>query len=463
MKILILGAGQVGATLAGSLVHENNDITVVDTNSRALAELAEHFDIATVCGKASHPSVLLKAGAKEAEMLIAVTASDEVNMVACEIARRLFKTPNRIARIRASEYLDFPGLFTTEHMTIDTLISPEQAVTDHIRRLLGTPGALQVLDFAGGLARLIGVRVRANGLLAGHKLADLRQHLPDVDVRVAAIYRKGGDSIKPEGGTRIEAGDEVFFIAERGDLERVMAEFQRVEGRYHRIVIAGGGNIGERLASALEDSHSVTLLELDAERARQLASKLDHTLVLNGPASNRELLLEAGIPQADVFCAVTNDDEANIMSSLLAKRLGVRKVITLISNPAYADMMQGSDIDVALSPQQITIGSILTELRQNDVDDVIAVHSLRRGAAEAIEVIAHANCRIAGRAISELKLPAGATIGAVVRTGTVVMGHDDVRIEPGDHVIVFVTDKQEIPEVERLFSRKRSLLQALRS
>lgn len=454
MKILILGAGQVGATLAASLASdENNDITVVDTSADALADLAERYDIATVQGRASHPSVLLKAGAREAEMLIAVTASDEVNMVACEIARRLFKTPNRIARIRASEYLDFPGLFTTEHLTIDTLISPEQAVTEHILRLLDTPGALQVLDFAGGLARLIGVRVRANGTLAGHQLMDLRKHLPDVDMRVAAIYRKG-EAIKPEGNTRIEAGDEVFFIAEREDLERVIAEFQRVEGRYRRIVIAGGGNIGERLANALEDNHSVTLLELDGARSRQLASRLDHTLVLNGPASDRELLMEAGIMHTDVFCAVTNDDEANIMSSLLAKRLGARKVITLISNPAYADMMQGSDIDVALSPQQITIGSILTELRQNDVSDVIAVHSLRRGAAEALEVLAHAQCRSVGRTIRELKLPAGATIGAVVRDKTVVMGHDDVQILPDDHVILFVTDKREIPEIEKLFSRK---------
>ncbi|HCT40680.1 MAG TPA: Trk system potassium transporter TrkA [Moraxellaceae bacterium] len=459
MKIMILGAGQVGATLAASLVSENNDITVVDTDAEALKELSERYDIATVCGKASHPSILLKAGAREADMLIAVTASDEVNMVACEIARRLFQTPNRIARIRATEYLDFPGLFTTEHMTIDTLISPEQAVTDHIIRLLETPGALQVLDFANGRIRLIGVRARPDGLLVGHQLAELRQHLPDVDMRVAAIYRRG-EALKPLGDTRIEAEDEVFFIAESEDLARVFSEFRRVEGQYRKLVIAGGGHIGERLATALEHNHSITLLELDNERSLALAGKLDHTLVLNGPASDRELLLEAGVADADVFCALTNDDEANIMSSLLAKRMGARKVLTLISNQAYADLVQGTDIDIAISPQQITIGSILTELRQGDV---IAVHSLRRGAAEAIEVIAHSDCRIAGKAIRELKLPGGATIGAIARPNEVIMGHDDVRIEPGDHVIVFVTNKREIPEIEKLFSRRRSIIEKITS
>lgn len=459
MKILILGAGQVGATLAANLVHEDNDITVVDTNATALGDLAERYDIATVQGMASHPSVLLKAGAKDADMMIAVTASDEVNMVACEIARRLFQTPKRIARVRATEYLNFPGLFTTENLTVDTLISPEQAVTDYIHRLLETPGALQVIDFAGGLARLIGVHVRKDGLLVGHQLSELRQHLPDVDVRVAAIYRHG-TALKPMGNTRIEKEDEVFFIAEREDLARVFSEFQKREGRYRKIVIAGGGNIGERLASAMENDYSLTLLELNATRCLALAGKLGKTLVLNGPASDRDLLLEAGVPDADVFCALTNDDEANIMASLLAKRMGVRKVITLISNPAYADLVEDTAIDIAVSPQQITIGSILTELRQGDV---IAVHSLRRGAAEAIEVVAHSDCRIAGHAIAELQLPAGATIGAIVRNGTVVMGHDDVTIESGDHVIVFVTDKREIPDIENLFSRRRTLLEKITS
>jgi trk system potassium uptake protein TrkA len=457
MKIMILGAGQVGATLAASLASEANDITVVDSDGEALKELSERYDIATVCGKASHPNILLKAGAKEADMLIAVTASDEVNMAACEIAHHLFGTPNRIARIRATEYLNFPELFSTENLAIDTLISPEQAVTDHITRLLDTPGALQVLDFAGGRIRLIGVKARADGLLVGHQLSELRQHLPNVDVRVAAIYRRG-IAIKPLGETRIEADDEVFFIAETDDLAKIFTEFRRVEGHYRKIVIAGGGHVGERLATALEARHTITLLELNPDRSAELASKLDQTLVLNGAASDRELLQEAGVQDADVFCALTNDDEANIMSSLLAKRLGAKKVLTLISNQAYADLVQGTDIDIAISPQQITIGSILTELRQGDV---VAVHSLRRGAAEAIEVIAHSDCRIAGKAVGELKLPAGATIGAIARPNAVFMGHDSVKIEPGDHVIVFVTDKREIPEIEKLFSRRRTILEKL--
>jgi trk system potassium uptake protein TrkA len=351
MNIMILGAGQVGATLAASLASEDNDITVVDTDADALKELSERYDIATVCGKASLPNILLKAGAKTADMLIAVTASDEVNMVACEIAHHLFGTPNRIARIRATEYLQFPELFSTENLSIDTLISPEQAVTDHLTRLLETPGALQVLDFAGGRIRLIGVRARADGLLVGHQLAELRQHLPDVDVRVAAIYRRG-EAIKPLGDTRIEADDEIFFIAETEDLTKIFTEFGRIEGQYRKVVIAGGGHVGERLATALESRHAITLLELNTARSKELASKLNHTLVLNGAASDRELLQEAGVPQADVFCALTNDDEANIMSSLLAKRLGAKKVVTLISNQAYADLVQGTDIDIAISPSK---------------------------------------------------------------------------------------------------------------
>ncbi len=450
MRILILGAGQVGATLAASLASEDNDITVVDTDAACLADLAERYDIATVQGKASFPSVLVKAGAKEADMLIAVTASDEVNMVACEICRRLFQTPNRIARIRATEYLNFPGLFTTENLTIDTLISPEQKVTDHIARLIKTPGALQVLDFAEGRVRLAGVRAKMDGLLVGHALKELNQHLPNVDIRVAAIYR-AGNTVVPTGDTVIHVNDEVFFIAEAEDLRRVMNEFRRVEGDYRRVVIAGGGNVGERLALALEKDYDVKLLEFNAGRSRRLAEVLGSTLVLQGSASDRELLIEAGVRNADVFCALTNDDDANIMSSLLAKRLGARTVITLVSNPAYADLIEGTDIDIAVSPQQITIGSILTELRQGEV---VSVHSLRRGAAEAIEVIAGGNCRLVGRAISELDLPEGATIAALVRENDVLMAHGSVQILPDDHLVVFVSDKRSIPDVEKLFGSK---------
>lgn len=450
MKILILGAGEVGATLAASLATEDNDVTVVDSDAERLGDLAERYDLATVLGKASHPSVLLKAGAAEADMLIAVTASDEVNMVACEIARRLFKTPNRIARIRATEYLNFPGLFTTENLTIDTLISPEQKVTDHLVRLIETPGALQVLEFAGGRVSLVGVRAKLDGLLVGHELKDLRQHLPQIDMRVAAIYR-GDGPVAPTGDTVIRVGDEIFFIAETEDLRRITAEFRRVEGEYRRIVIAGGGNVGERLARQLEKHYDVKLIEANGARCRSLAAQFESTLVLKGSASDRDLLIEAGVREADVFCALTNDDDANIMASLLAKRLGARTVMTLVSNPAYADLVQSTDIDIAISPQQITIGSILTELRQGDI---VAVHSLRRGAAEAIEVIAGGDCRMVGRTIAELDLPEGASIAAIARGKDVLMAHGPVQILPDDHLVVFVTDKRSIHEVEKLFGRK---------
>ncbi|WP_317932797.1 Trk system potassium transporter TrkA [Halioxenophilus sp. WMMB6] len=454
MKIIILGAGQVGGTLAETLTSEANDIVVIDTDETRLRELRDRIDIGVVTGAGSHPRTLIQAGIEDAEMLIAVTNNDEINMIACQVAHSLFHTPTKIARVRAKAYLEKPELFQNERIPIDVLISPEQLVSDYISRLIHQPGALQVLDFAGGEAQLVAVRAYYGGPLVGQELRFLRQHMPSVETRVAAIFRRNR-AIMPEGSTVIEADDEVFFIAARNDIRAVMSELRKLERPYRRILIAGGGNIGAGLARKLERSYSVKIIEFNRERAQQLAEQLRHTIILYGSASDQDLLLQENIEDTDVFLALTNDDEANIMSSMLAKRLGARKVMTLINNPAYVDLVQGGEIDIAISPQLTTIGSLLTHVRRGDM---VNVHSLRRGAAEAIEVVAHgdkSNSKVVGKAVDAVDLPQGATIGAIVREGEsgtkVVIAHDDTIIQSGDHVIVFLVDKKYTRDVEKLF------------
>ncbi|MCL6414255.1 Trk system potassium transporter TrkA [Aestuariirhabdus sp. Z084] len=450
MKIIILGAGQVGGTLAENLASEENDITVVDTDNGRLRELQDRLDIRTIEGKASFPSVMRRAGADDADMLVAVTNSDEVNMIACQVAYSLFRTPTKIARIRQPDYLKRPELFDKGACPVDVIISPEQVVTHYVKRLIEQPGALQVLDFADGRVQLVAVRAYYGGPLVGQELRYIREHMPSVDTRVAAIFRRG-KSITPEGSTVIEADDEVFFIAASRHIRDVMSELRRLDSIYSRVIIAGGGNIGERLARSIEDRYNVKLIERSMERCQQLAQTLDKALVFHGSASDKELLVAENIEETDIFCALTNDDEANVMSAMLAKRLGAHKVMALISNPAYVDLVQGGEIDIAISPQQATIGSLLTHVRRGDV---VNVHSLRRGAAEAIEAIAHGDensSKVVGRTIGEVKLPQGTTIGAIVRGEEVLIAHDHIRIESEDHIILFLVDKKRIREVEQLF------------
>jgi len=451
MKIIILGAGQVGSSLAENLVSEDNDITIVDTNTSQLRALQDRLDLRTVAGQASHPDILQNAGAQDADMIIAVTDSDETNLVACQIAYTLFHTPTKIARIRSMAYLsERDKLFTQDAFPIDVSISPEQIITDNIFRLIEHPGSLQVLDFADGQVQMVGVKAFYGGPLVGSELKAIREHIPNVETRVAAIYRRG-HAIIPEGHTVIEADDEVFFIAATKDIRAVMSELRRVDTPYKRIMVVGGGNIGKRVAKSLEYNYNVKLIDHNLERSEEIANELDKTLVIHGDAADQELLQEEGIDKIDVFCALTNDDEANILSSMLAKRMGARKVMTLINRAAYVDLIQSGDIDIAISPQQATIGSLLTHIRRGDV---VKVHSLRRGAAEAIEAIAHgepSSSKVVGKSIEDIKLPPGTTIGAIVRGKDVIIVHHDTIIQSEDHVIMFLVDKKFIPVVERLF------------
>lgn len=455
MKIIILGAGQVGRTAASHLSREAaNEITVVDTNEDCLRDLQDRLDIRTVHGNASSPSVLESAGAADADIIVALTSSDEVNMLACQIAFTLYRTPTKIARIRSSDYFQRDGLFAEGGLAVDVWISPEQLVTEYIEQLIRYPGALQVLDFADGKVRLVGVRALRGGLLVGQKLRTLREHIPNTEARVAAIYRNG-QSIVPEGDTVVEHGDEVFFLAARDDIRLVMSEMRKAEDPVRRVVIAGGGNIGFRLAKALEPHNQVKLIERDNRRARKVAEHLTSAIVLNGDAADEELLVEENIDSADVFAALTNSEEANILSAMLAKRLGAHKVMALINKPSYAELIESGTIDIAISPQTVTIGSLLAYVRRGDV---VRVHSLRRGAAEAIETIVHGErgtSRVVGRRVEDIDLPEGTTIGAIVRGENVTIAHHDTSIEADDHVILFVTDRRHIEAVERLFQTEK--------
>jgi len=450
MKIIILGANKVGISLAENLASEANDITVVDPDPELLRELKDHMDVGTAVGWPSHPDVLARAGAEDADMVIAVTENDEVNMIACQIAFSLFKTPKKICRLRSGSYIAAENLFNPEAIAVDVVISPEYLVSNYIARLIDLPGSLQVLDFADGKAQLVAVKAYYGGPLVGQEIRLLREHMPKVDTRVAAIFRRNRP-IMPEGSTVIEADDEVFFIAAQKNIRAVIGELRRLDKPYKRLIIAGGGNIGARLAEAVEKRYQTKIIERNPQRCAYLAEYLNNTIILNGESSDRQLLLEESIEQTDVFLALTNDDEANIMSSMLAKRLGARKVMTLINNPAYVDLVQGGEIDIAISPQQATIGSLLTHVRRGDI---VNVHSLRRGAAEALEAIAHGDkhsSKVVGKAIGSIELPQGTTIGAIVRDDEVLIAHDNIIVETGDHVILFLVDKKRIPEVERLF------------
>ncbi|MFK7995687.1 MAG: Trk system potassium transporter TrkA [Granulosicoccus sp.] len=483
MKIIVLGAGQVGQSVARSLAAEQNDLVVVDTDIDALKHLEEVEELQTVVGYASHPEVLKEAGAEDADMIIAATDSDETNIVAVQIAYSLYRTPQKIARIRSAEYAREKDLFKNDNIPIDTIISPEQLITDHVERIIEHPGAIQVVDFAGGRVRLVGVRAQEGAPMDGWPLSHLTQLLNNIDTRVVAVYRGSKDksddkssigtsrgrnekkrggarsdihefaekSIIPDGKTVIHSDDVIFFMGKREDTIKVMAQFHHDEVRCKRIMIAGGGNIGLLLARKLEERYEVKLVEMNPKRAQHLASMLGETQVHTGDAADLDLMKKEYIEAMDVYCALTNDDEANILSAMLAKKKGAGKVMSLINRPAYVDLIEDGMIDVAISPQQITIGALLTLTRRGDV---IAVHSLRRGEAEALEGVAKGDLetsKLVGRCISDISLPESASIGVVVRGDKVMIAHHDLMIESEDHLILLITDKREINAVEKLF------------
>lgn len=465
MKILILGAGRVGQSVAASLLSERNDITIIDTDPVRLRELQDRLDLRGVVGNGIQPSVLREAGIEDADMLISCAPLDETNLVACKVAHDAFRVPTTIARLRSPEYVDGSPLLGHEGgFAVNQVICPEQSVTAYIRKLIEYPEALQVLEFADGLVSLIAVRAGPGAPLVQHCLSEIPALAPSAPMRVVAVYR-GDKVVDPlSGDTRIEPGDEVFVLAATADIRRVLhALAPRVEP-VRRLMIGGGGKVGLRLARELQAAYRIKLIERGRTRCEYLATELPApVLVLEGDVTDEELLDSEGVRDMDLFLALTDDDEDNIMACLLAKRLGARRVFSLINRQAYADLVQGGQIDIAISPAQTVIGELLAYVRRGDVE---AVHSLRHGAAEALEGVVRGDrktCRMAGRRIDEIALPAGAQVGAIVRgledadgkrqraRAEVLIAHHDTVVQTGDHVIVFVPTKRLLREVERLF------------
>jgi trk system potassium uptake protein len=466
MKILILGAGRVGQSVAESLVSEKNDITVIDTSPERLQDLQDRLDLRGVVGNGIQPSVLRDAGIEDADMLIACAPQDETNLVACKVAHDVYHVPTTIARLRSPEFEDGSALLDKSGFAVDRVICPEQSVTAYIRKLIEYPEALQVLEFAQGLLSLIAVRAVAGGPLVQHSLAEIPKLLPGLEMRIVAIYRLDKAVTGLDGATRIEPGDEVFVLAATEHIRAVLEGLHEREQPVRRLMMAGGGKVGLRLAREIHADYELKIIESNAPRCQYLATQLpESVLVLSGDSTDEDLLGDENVDRMDLFVALTSDDEDNIMSCLLAKRLGARRVLALINRRAYADLVQGTQIDIAISPAQAVIGELLAYVRRGDVE---AVHSLRRGAAEALEAIVRGDrktCRMAGRRIDEIGLPKGAQVGALVRglhrpdgseagddaRPQVIMAHHDTVIEPNDHVIVFVPRKRMVREVEKLF------------
>jgi K+ transport systems, NAD-binding component len=451
MKILILGAGQVGTSVAENLVSEHNDITVIDTDGARLAMLQDRLDLRGLMGNGTHISTLQEAGAADADLFISCATADETNLVACKLVKRVFNVPRCIARVRSSEFLDHEELMGEDGFDVDHLICPERSVTRYIEKLVEIPEALQVVEFAGGRVCAVTVRAAAGSPLAGQPIQSLRDRLPAADVRIIAIFRNGR-LVKPDGDTCIEPADEVLFLADTRHVRAIIRELRESDKRVKRVMIAGGGNIGLRLAKSIGDHCDVKIIEQNRRRCELLATQLpSRVLILNADATDENLLEEENVAEMDLFLALTSDDEDNIMSSLLAKRMGARRVIALIGRKSYGELMEGGRIDIAISPSEATIGELLRYVRRGDV---VAVHRLRHGVTEALEAIAHGDAKssqVVGRRIEDINLPAGATIGAIVRHEEVLMAHHDTVIEPDDHVIVFVANQRLIAQVEKLF------------
>ncbi|MFY8084840.1 MAG: Trk system potassium transporter TrkA [Rubrivivax sp.] len=467
MNIVILGAGRVGESVAESLVSERNDITVIDTDPARLHALQDRLDLRGVAGNGIQPSVLEEAGIGDADLFIACAPMDETNLVACKVAHDRFNVPTTIARLRSPEFVDgAPLMDKATGFAVDRVICPEESVTRYIGKLVEHPQALQVLEFAHGLVSLAAVRAVAGGPLVRHSLAEIPALVPEAQMRVVAIYRQDQALTDLDGRTRIEPGDEVFVLAATQDIATVLAALRERDHPVKRLMIAGGGKVGLRLARQVKDDLQVKIIETNRQRCDYLASELpSDVLVLHGDSTDEELMGEENVQDMDLFVALTSDDEDNILACLLAKKMGARRVLALINRRAYAELVQGTQIDIAISPSQAVIGELLAYVRRGDVE---AVHSLRRGAAEALEGIVRGDrktCRMAGRRVEEIGLPPGAQVGAIVRglhrpdgseagedaKPQVLMAHHDTVIEPNDHVIVFVPNKRMVQQVEKLF------------
>ena len=451
MKIIIIGAGQVGSTLTEKLATEKNELTVIDTDRSLLGILNDKYDLRTVCGLGTHPDILASAGAADAEMLVAVSESDEVNILACQIADTLFHVPNKIARIRSREYIERSAeLFCAGGLSVDKVISPEMLVTSQIAELAFHPGTSQVMEFSNGELAIVMVKACYGGFLVGNSLSAVKGTELDGKINIVSIVRNG-KAIRLSSGTVIEGGDEVYFIAQTSDIGQCVAGLERVETPYRRVLIIGGGNIGAGLARKLQSMCQVKLVEENREKAERLSEELEKTMVFEADPTDRDFLDDEGITKTDLVIAVTSSDESNIMASSLAKRLGAKKSIALVQREIFLDLIDETNIDIAVSPQQVTISALLSNIRHADVKNV---YSLRSGNSEAMEIVAHGSgesSNVIGKKVKELDLPQGVSVSAIIRDGASFIIADEMTLKDGDHIIIFLTDRTRVREIERLF------------
>ncbi|NFV79896.1 Trk system potassium transporter TrkA [Magnetospirillum aberrantis] len=452
MKVIVCGAGQVGFNIAHYLASENNDVTVIDQRPELIRKITDTLDVQAVLGHASQPSVLEQAGAGDADMLIAVTHADEVNMVACQVAHSLFDVPTKIARIRSQSYLQpmWATLFSREHMPIDVIISPEIEVARAITRRLQVPGAIDVIPLAGDKVRLIGVRCNPDTPLINTPLRQLTVLFPDLTIVVIGIVRDG-KPIVPTAEDQMLEGDEVYFVVDTQHVGRALAAFGREDQEARRIVVFGGGNIGLFLAQQIEAQHpnvAIKIIEINKERAEFVAKTLTRSVVLNGDVLDMEILTEAGVSTAETVVSVTNDDETNILAALLAKRSGARRAMTLINKASYKALVGPLGVDVVINPRAITVSNILQHVRRGRIH---AVHSLHEGFGELIEADALETSSLVGKPLRDVKLPVGVLLGAVVRNGTVISPRGNTVVQAGDRVVLFAT-AEAVKKVEKMFS-----------
>ncbi|HEX2885652.1 Trk system potassium transporter TrkA [Vineibacter terrae] len=442
MRVIVCGAGQVGTAIARQLAGEGIDVTVVDISPEQARLVDETYDVRGMQGHASHPEVLQRAGAQDADMLIAVTQSDEVNMVACQVAYSLFKVRRRIARVRHAGYLapDWHGLYAADQLPIDVIISPEVEVAGGIARRLRTPGAFDTVPLADGRVQLLGVQCSSDACaLIGRRLGELPQLWPDAGLMVMAVIRQG-KAFVPDAKTVLELNDQVYLITQPSRVDGVIAFFGHQDRQASRIVIVGGGNVGFSLARQLTQAApavSIMMVERDRERAEFISGELkDAAVVLHGDALDRDVLREANAGAAQTIVAVTDDDETNIFASVLAKREGCSRAIALVNKSAYEPIMPVLGVDVVVNPNAITISTILRYVRPRAVS---ALYALREDFGEVIETQALPGSRLVRSSLDRLRLPKGMMIGAVVRGEQIFIPTGAFQVEPGDRVIATVT------------------------
>lgn len=452
MKVIVCGAGQVGFSIARHLALENNDVTVVDQEASLIRRIGDSLDVQAVVGHASRPDILERAGAADADMLIAVTLSDEVNMIACQVAHSLFDLPTKIARVRHQSYLDpvWSNLFGRDSLPIDVIISPEYEVASAVTRRLQVPGAFEMIPLVNDKVKLIGVRCRESCPLLNTPLRQLTQLFPDLNIVIVGIVRNGRSIIPTSQDTLIE-DDEVYFVVDSGQLLRAMSAFGHEETEVRRLLVFGGGNIGLFIAQQIERDHpwvNAKIIEMNPERADTIAKLLDRTVVLNGDVLDPELLEEANVAETDTVVAVTDDDETNILSALLAKRHGSKRAVSLINKQTYQPLITNLGIDVVVSPRNITVSTILQHVRRGRI---YSVHSLREGFGELIEAEAMETSPLVGKPLRDVNLPAGVIIGAVVRGDEVIKPGGNTVVQAKDRIVLFASS-ESIRKVEKFFS-----------